>query len=45
VLSLVKEERRNGKATAINTGKRHARGDVVLVTDANCVFDRDVLKK
>jgi poly-beta-1,6-N-acetyl-D-glucosamine synthase len=44
-LSLVKEEQRNGKATAINTGKRRARGDVVLVTDANCVFDHDVLKE
>jgi len=44
-LSMVKEEHRNGKATAINTGKRHARGDIVLVTDANCVFDHDVLKE
>ncbi len=44
-LSLVSEERRNGKASAINTGKRYAKGDIVLVTDANCVFDRDVLKE
>lgn len=44
-LSLVTEECRNGKATAINVGKRHARGDIVLVTDANSIFNEDVLKE
>jgi poly-beta-1,6-N-acetyl-D-glucosamine synthase len=44
-INLVTEECRNGKATAINVGKRHARGDIVLVTDANSVFDQDVLKE
>lgn len=44
-INLVTEECRNGKATAINVGKRYARGDIVLVTDANSVFDQDVLKE
>jgi len=44
-LSIVQEERRNGKATAISVGKRHARGDIILVTDANSAFNTDVLKE
>jgi poly-beta-1,6-N-acetyl-D-glucosamine synthase len=43
LLSLVREERRNGKGAAINLGKRHARGDIILVTDANAVFNNDAL--
>jgi biofilm PGA synthesis N-glycosyltransferase PgaC len=44
-LSIVQEERRNGKATAISVGKRHAQGDIILVTDANSAFNTDVLKE
>ncbi|NLM31022.1 MAG: glycosyltransferase [Methanomicrobiales archaeon] len=42
-IKLVQEKERNGKASAINFGKKHASGDLVLVTDANAIFDPDVL--
>jgi len=44
-LKLVREKERRGKASAINFGKKHAGGDIVLVTDANSVFDKNVLKE
>lgn len=44
-LELIAEKERRGKASAINLGKRDARGDIVLVTDANSFFDRNVLKE
>lgn len=44
-LKLVIEKERRGKASAINYGKKHARGDIILVTDANSIFERNVLKE
>jgi cellulose synthase/poly-beta-1,6-N-acetylglucosamine synthase-like glycosyltransferase len=44
-LKLVVENERRGKASAINLGKRYANGDIVLVTDANCLFNLDVLRE
>lgn len=44
-LKLLRETERQGKASAINLGKSHAKGEIVLVTDANAVFDTDVLKE
>jgi len=44
-LRLIKEEERKGKASAINLGKKHAKGEIVLVTDANSIFDKNVLKE
>jgi len=44
-LRLIKEEERKGKASAINFGKRYAKGDIILVTDANSIFDKKVLKE
>ena len=44
-LRLVKEEERKGKASAINLGKEHAQGDIILVTDANSIFDKNVLSE
>lgn len=44
-IRLLKEEQRNGKASAINFGKKEAIGDIILVTDANCIFDSNVLKE
>ncbi|MGZ4848527.1 MAG: glycosyltransferase [Halobacteriota archaeon] len=40
---VVCEDRRRGKASAINCGSAHAVGDIVLVTDANASFDESVL--
>jgi biofilm PGA synthesis N-glycosyltransferase PgaC len=45
VLRLLHETERQGKASAINLGKGQARGEIVLVTDANAVFEPDVLKE
>jgi cellulose synthase/poly-beta-1,6-N-acetylglucosamine synthase-like glycosyltransferase len=42
---LVEENERRGKASAINFGKKHAEGDIVLITDANSIFDKNVLKE
>jgi biofilm PGA synthesis N-glycosyltransferase PgaC len=44
-LKLVKESDRRGKASAINVGKEHARGEIVLVTDANASFEEGVLRE
>ncbi len=37
-LRLIKEEERKGKASAINFGKKRAKGDIVLITDANSII-------
>ncbi|GAI87650.1 unnamed protein product, partial [marine sediment metagenome] len=44
-LKLLREETRKGKASAINLAKKYAKGEIVLVTDANSVFDKNVLKE
>jgi cellulose synthase/poly-beta-1,6-N-acetylglucosamine synthase-like glycosyltransferase len=44
-LSLVNEAQRNGKGAAIKAGMSHAAGDIVLVTDANCLFNLGALKE
>jgi len=44
-LTLVTQKNRKGKASAINCGKEHANGDIILVTDANSVFHKNVLKE
>jgi cellulose synthase/poly-beta-1,6-N-acetylglucosamine synthase-like glycosyltransferase len=44
-IRLIKEEERKGKVSAINLGKKHAEAEIVLVTDANSVFDKNVLKE
>jgi len=40
---LVCEDERMGKASAINCGSARAAGDIILVTDANSLFDENVL--
>lgn len=44
-LKLITEKKRNGKASAINYGKKHAKGNIILVTDANSIFSKNVLKE
>jgi biofilm PGA synthesis N-glycosyltransferase PgaC len=44
-LKLLHEHERRGKASAINLGKQHADGDIVLVTDANSTFEENVLRE
>lgn len=44
-VKVIKEIKRNGKGSAINLGKSYANGEIVLVTDANAIFDINVLKQ
>ena len=44
-LKLIKEDERRGKASAINLGKEHAKGEIVLIADANSIFDENVLRE
>jgi biofilm PGA synthesis N-glycosyltransferase PgaC len=44
-IRLLNEDERRGKASAVNFGKQSARGDIALITDANAIFDRAVLKE
>jgi cellulose synthase/poly-beta-1,6-N-acetylglucosamine synthase-like glycosyltransferase len=43
-IRLLREEKRNGKGSAINFGKKYSKGNIILVTDANSIFDHNVLK-
>ena len=45
VLKLVIETKRNGKASAINFGKKYSKADIILVTDANAIVDNNVLRE
>lgn len=42
---VLEEGERKGKASAINLGKSYAKGEIILVTDANTVFDMNVLRE
>ncbi len=44
-MKLLREGERRGKASAINLGKEHANGEIILVTDANSTFEDDVLRE
>lgn len=44
-LKLIKEDERRGKASAINLGKEHAKGEIVVIADANSIFDENVLRE
>lgn len=44
-VKVLEEGERRGKASAINLGKSIAKGDIILVTDANTMFDINVLKE
>jgi len=44
-ITVLDEGKRKGKASAINLGKSHAKGEIILVTDANTAFDSNTLKE
>lgn len=44
-LSLIREERRRGKAAANNLALRRASGDTMLITDAPTLFDPQALRR
>ncbi len=45
IFRLVKEEQRKGKASAINFGRTHAKGEIILVADADNLFSNNVLSE
>ena len=45
MMKLLREEKRKGKASAINLGKKQAKNNIILITDANSIFDKNVLKE
>lgn len=44
-IKLIEEDKRYGKASAINLGQKYASGDIILITDANSRYDRAVLRE
>lgn len=45
IIKLLQEEKRNGKASAINFGQKKANGEIIIGSDANTVFDKLVIKE
>lgn len=44
-IKVLKQKKRSGKASAVNFAMKHAKGDIIMVTDANAVFRRNTVKK
>ncbi|ASJ06392.1 glycosyltransferase [Thermococcus pacificus] len=45
IIKLLHEAKRKGKPSAVNYGKKYSDGEIILVTDANSIFDKNVLKE
>jgi len=43
-ITVIQEEKRWGKSHAINVALEHVSGDIVLLTDADCLISQDALK-
>ncbi|MDQ7837652.1 MAG: glycosyltransferase family 2 protein [Thermodesulfobacteriota bacterium] len=44
-IRLLVQEKRSGKTTALNRAVVEAKGDVLIFTDANSMFDKDAVRK
>lgn len=44
-MKLIKEKERRGKASAINEALRHCSGEIVVITDADSLWEKDALRK
>jgi biofilm PGA synthesis N-glycosyltransferase PgaC len=44
-LQISIEEKVKGKSAALNAALRHCRGDIVIVSDADCFYSKDILTK
>jgi len=44
-MKLIKEKERKGKASAINEALRHCSGEIVVITDADALWEKDALRK
>lgn len=44
-IELLKEEKRQGKSKGLNLALKHAKGEVIVVSDADCFWSSDILEK
>jgi len=44
-IQIVIENERKGKSSALNFALKHCKGDVIIVSDADCFWPSDILKK
>jgi biofilm PGA synthesis N-glycosyltransferase PgaC len=44
-IDVVEDNTRRGKSSALNLALRHCKGDIVIVSDADCFWPRDILLK
>ena len=42
---LIAQPKREGKASGINYGMKHASGDIIIITDGNAMMSKDAIKK
>lgn len=45
IIKILQEGKRNGKASAINFAKSHAEGEILLIADANSIYDRNAIRE
>lgn len=43
--TALRQEERKGKANAVNFAMQYAKGDIILVSDANALFEKDSIQK
>lgn len=43
--TALRQEERKGKANAVNYAMQYAKGDIILVSDANALFEKDSIQK
>ena len=44
-IKLITERKRNGKANALNKVFKHCKGDIVIISDSDCRWDKNILMK
>lgn len=44
-IRMLRKKERAGKSGALNFGVKHAKGDIIIVADADCFWPRDILSK
>jgi cellulose synthase/poly-beta-1,6-N-acetylglucosamine synthase-like glycosyltransferase len=44
-MKLIKEKERKGKASAINEALQHCSGEIVVITDADALWEKDALRE
>ncbi|MBN1245152.1 glycosyltransferase, partial [Candidatus Bathyarchaeota archaeon] len=44
-IKVLKETKREGKSAALNSALSHANGELIIVSDADCFYPNDILRK